>query len=70
MKEKTKQRLLFVLKVLVWRLISILLMIVSIHLVTGDMVMATRVTLFVQLVQTMAHAFFEKFWITLIEKKE
>ncbi|MBT3919274.1 MAG: DUF2061 domain-containing protein [Flavobacteriaceae bacterium] len=70
MKEKTKQQLLFVLKILVWRLISILLMIVSIHLITGNITMATKVTLFAQLVQTIAHAYFEKFWITLIKKEE
>lgn len=70
MKEKTKQKLLFVSKILVWRLISILLMIVSIHLITGDAAMATKVTLFAQVVQTIAHAYFEKFWITLVEKEE
>jgi len=51
-------------------LISILLMIVSIHLITGNITMATKVTLFAQLVQTIAHAYFEKFWITLIKKEE
>lgn len=69
MKEKNKSVLMFIFKVALWRLISILTMATTIHLVTGDLIFAGRVTLIVQVVQTAVHAFFEIFWKDVIEKK-
>ena len=69
MKDESKKIIKFISKVILWRLISILLMVVTIHLVTGDFNLAGKVTLAVQIVQTLAHAFFEVFWKDCFEKR-
>ena len=45
---------------------SFLMMSVTVHIVTGDISLAGKVTLIVQIVQTFAHAFFEYFWKEIV----
>jgi uncharacterized membrane protein len=54
--------LLFLFKVILWRIVSFLSMLVTIHIITGDTGLAGKVTLIVQVIQTIVHAFFEASW--------
>ena len=49
-------------KVLAWRAVSIVSMLLTMWVLTGDLVESTSLTLIVQVVQTIVHAVFEKFW--------
>jgi uncharacterized membrane protein len=53
-------------KVICWRVISILITVVAITIATGDPEEATRLTIFLHLILTITHYFFEKLW----DKKE
>ena len=50
------------LKVVVWRLVSVISMLLTLWVITGDLVKSTSVTIIVQIVQTVVHAFFESIW--------
>ena len=50
------------LKVIVWRIVSIITMLLTLWVLTGDLMESTAVTLVVQVVQTIAHAVFESQW--------
>lgn len=56
-------------KVLSWRFVSVLSMLMTMWILTGDLVKSTSVTLIVQVVQTIVHAIFEATWEKKIEKK-
>ena len=49
-------------KVIVWRIVSVVSMLLTLWIITGDLVESTGVTLMVQVVQTVAHAVFESQW--------
>ena len=49
-------------KVLAWRSVSILSMLLTMWVLTGDLAESTSLTLIVQVVQTMVHAVFERLW--------
>jgi uncharacterized membrane protein len=49
-------------KVLSWRLVSVMSMLMTMWIITGDLVKSTSVTLIVQVVQTIVHAIFEVAW--------
>mgnify|MGYP003128591542 CR=1 FL=1 len=49
-------------KVLLWRLVSVISMLLTLWVLTGDLVKSTSVTLIVQGVQTVVHGIFETFW--------
>ena len=49
-------------KVLAWRAISVMSMLLTMWALTGDLVESTSLTLIVQVVQTMVHAVFERLW--------
>ena len=49
-------------KVLLWRFVSVLAMVGTLWILTGDIVESTSVTLIVQIVQTAVHATFESWW--------
>ena len=49
-------------KVLLWRLVSVVSMLLTLWLLTGDLVKSTSVTLIVQVVQTAVHGVFEFMW--------
>ena len=54
-------------KVLTWRFVSILSMLATMWVLTGDLVKSTSVTLIVQIVQTGVHAIFESIWRKRVE---
>jgi uncharacterized membrane protein len=56
-------------KVLSWRFISVLSMLMTMWILTGDLVKSTSVTLIVQVVQTIVHTVFEATWEKKIEKR-
>ena len=49
-------------KVLAWRAVSIVSMLLTMWILTGDLVESTSLTLIVQVVQTLVHAVFERLW--------
>ena len=49
-------------KVIVWRIVSVIGMLVTLWVITGDLVESTSVTVVVQIVQTFIHAIFESAW--------
>ena len=49
-------------KVVAWRLISIISMLLTLWFLTGDIGKSTGVTMIVQAIQTIVHAGFETFW--------
>ena len=49
-------------KVLAWRAVSVMSMLLTMWALTGDLVESTSLTLIVQVVQTMVHAAFERLW--------
>ena len=49
-------------KVLLWRFVSVLSMVATLWILTGDLIESTGVTLVVQVVQTLVHATFETWW--------
>ena len=49
-------------KVLAWRAVSVVSMLLTMWILTGDLVESTSLTLIVQVVQTVVHAIFEKVW--------
>ena len=57
-------------KVLAWRLISILITLVSVWFWTGDIKEATGFTLVLHFVLTMSHYVFEKTWESGVLKNE
>ena len=46
-------------KVICWRVISVLITMIAITIVTGDLREATRLTIFLHLLLTITHYFFE-----------
>ena len=58
------------LKVLVWRIISILITLCVLTIVTGDVGEATGVTLFLHAFLTICHYAFETLWDRLVEGKK
>ncbi len=54
-------------KVLWWRLISILITVVAIYAVTGDIMSATGITIYLHALLTVSHYIFEKTWEKLHE---
>jgi len=56
-------------KVISWRLVSIVSMLVTLWILTGDIGKSTGVTLIVQLVQTMVHGVFETLWERRSERR-
>lgn len=49
-------------KVLAWRAVSIVSMLLTLWVLTGDLVQSTSVTITVQIIQTIVHAVFESVW--------
>jgi uncharacterized membrane protein len=49
-------------KVIVWRAVSVVSMLLTMWMITGDLVKSTSVTIIVQIVQTVVHAIFESLW--------
>ena len=49
-------------KVTVWRIVSVISMLLTMWIITGDLVESTGVTLVVQVIQTIVHAVFESQW--------
>lgn len=49
-------------KVIAWRIVSIISMLMTLWILTGDIGKSTSVTIIVQIIQTMVHAVFETFW--------
>jgi len=49
-------------KVIVWRFVSVVSMLLTLWVITGDLVESTGVTLVVQVIQTIVHAVFESRW--------
>lgn len=49
-------------KVLLWRLVSVISMVATLWILTGDIIESTSVTLVVQIIQTLVHAAFETWW--------
>jgi len=49
-------------KVIIWRIVSVIGMLLTLWVITGDLVESTSVTVIVQIVQTAIHAIFESFW--------
>ena len=49
-------------KVLIWRLVSVIAMVATLWVLTGDIIESTSVTIIVQIVQTIVHAMFESWW--------
>ena len=54
-------------KVIIWRIVSIICMLTTLWIITGDLVESTSVTVIVQIVQTFIHAIFESAWKRLEE---
>ena len=53
-------------KVLAWRAVSVVSMLLTMWVLTGDLVESTSLTLIVQVVQTMVHYGFERTWERLM----
>lgn len=49
-------------KVIIWRIVSVVGMLATLWVITGDLVESTSVTVVVQIVQTFIHAIFESVW--------
>ena len=49
-------------KVTIWRIVSVISMLLTMWIITGDLVESTGVTLVVQVIQTIVHAVFESQW--------
>ncbi len=49
-------------KVIVWRIVSVISMLLTLWALTGDLVESTAVTVVVQIIQTVVHAIFESQW--------
>ena len=49
-------------KVIVWRIVSVISMLLTLWALTGDLVESTAVTVVVQIFQTVVHAIFESQW--------
>jgi len=49
-------------KVTIWRIVSVISMLLTMWIITGDLVESTGVTLIVQVIQTIVHAVFESQW--------
>ena len=58
------------LKVIVWRVCSILLTLVTTWLYTGDVKKSTGITMVLHLVLIVAHYLFEFGWDTWVQKKQ
>ncbi len=56
-------------KVITWRMISIISMLLTMWVLTGDIGKSTGVTAIVQIVQTMVHAVFESLWKRTYESR-
>lgn len=52
-------------KVIAWRIISVITMILTLWALTGDIGKSTGVTVVVQIIQTFIHAIFEVAWKNL-----
>lgn len=59
-----------ILKVVSWRAVSVMTMLATLWLLTGDVGQSTTLTLIVQCVQTVAHAFFEMIWKSIESDEE
>ncbi len=57
-------------KVLLWRFVSVLSMVATLWILTGDLIESTGVTLVVQVVQTLVHGTFETWWTKYRAKKD
>ena len=55
-------------KVLAWRAVSIVSMLLTLWALTGNLVQSTSVTVVVQIIQTIVHAVFESLWRESKEK--
>jgi len=49
-------------KVFSWRLVSLISMLLTLWVLTGDLIESTSVTIIVQIIQTMVHGSFEYIW--------
>lgn len=49
-------------KVISWRAVSVVSMLLTLWILTGDIQRSTSITIVVQIVQTIVHAFFEMTW--------
>ena len=49
-------------KVIAWRVVSTVSMLLITYLLTGDLAQSTGLTLIVQVIQTIVHAIFELIW--------
>ena len=52
-------------KVITWRIISVITMVLTLWILTGDIGKSTGVTVVVQVIQTFIHAIFEVVWKNL-----
>ena len=59
-----------ILKVVSWRVISIVSMLITMWILTGDIQQSTGLTVIVQIVQMMVHAVFETMWEKRVASKE
>ena len=57
-------------KVITWRIVSVISMLLTLWVMTGDLVASTGVTIIVQIVQTIVHAIFESTWSRVVERKD
>jgi uncharacterized membrane protein len=57
-------------KVITWRIVSVISMLLTLWIMTGDLVASTGVTIIVQIVQTVVHAIFESTWSKVVERKD
>ncbi len=57
-------------KVITWRIVSVISMLLTLWIMTGDLVASTGVTIIVQIVQTIVHAIFESTWSRVVERKD
>ena len=58
-----------ILKVVAWRIISILMTLIVLYAVTGDTQEATWITILLHAVFTIGHYIFERFWESKIKRK-
>jgi uncharacterized membrane protein len=49
-------------KVFSWRLVSLISMLLTLWVLTGDFIESTSITVIVQIIQTMVHGLFEYTW--------
>ena len=49
-------------KVVSWRIISVISMLVTMYVLTGNIAKSTGITVIVQIVQMIVHAIFESIW--------